>query len=347
MFVWMLSLIQLYVKEDGWDGFCQGALKWDWSQVAVRDGWEIPAPEWARQREEEDIRNGLVETVVMNGEEDSVKKVVDVETDKEVGKEENDDEIVGVGKEGDGEGGDGGRGGGKEEDGEREDREEGEEKEGEKCVKEEGVKGKYEDDCVKIKVGTWVHKVEMLEMEEAGEAAFPCSSWGLQLPPATPPNTKSLFAWRPWEVAKPGRWKKRRSPASQARSLYRLRKWQEQRDIQRGTDQFTMCPSTPLPPPREMSKTRLLDRMDSEVGGKSGSQNSPLTQWSGSQIPLDSPCLSGSQTIPCFPSGSGSQTVSCSPPWSGSQTRVERFVSRYIAKAIFCIVWKHQKISRY
>ena len=28
-------------------------------------------------------------------------------------------------------------------------------------------------------------------------------------------------------------------------------------------------------------------------------------------------------------------------------TRVERFVSRYIAKAIYCIVWKHQKISRY
>ena len=27
--------------------------------------------------------------------------------------------------------------------------------------------------------------------------------------------------------------------------------------------------------------------------------------------------------------------------------RVERFVSRYIAKAIYCIVGKHQKISRY
>ena len=27
--------------------------------------------------------------------------------------------------------------------------------------------------------------------------------------------------------------------------------------------------------------------------------------------------------------------------------RAERFVSRYIAKAIYCIVWKHQKISRY
>ena len=27
--------------------------------------------------------------------------------------------------------------------------------------------------------------------------------------------------------------------------------------------------------------------------------------------------------------------------------RAERFLSRYIAKAIYCIVWKHQKISRY
>ena len=62
MFVWMLSLIALYVREDGWGGFCQGALTWDWSQVALRDYWEIPAPEWARNREEEDIMNGLVET---------------------------------------------------------------------------------------------------------------------------------------------------------------------------------------------------------------------------------------------------------------------------------------------
>ena len=28
-------------------------------------------------------------------------------------------------------------------------------------------------------------------------------------------------------------------------------------------------------------------------------------------------------------------------------SRDERFVSRYIAKAIYCIIWKHQKISQY
>ena len=44
---------------------------------------------------------GLVETVVMNEEEDSVEKVLDVETDKEERKEEKDDGKVGVGKEGD------------------------------------------------------------------------------------------------------------------------------------------------------------------------------------------------------------------------------------------------------
>ena len=36
-----------------------------------------------------------------------------------------------------------------------------------------------------------------------------------------------------------------------------------------------------------------------------------------------------------------------SSPISSITSRAERFVSRYIAKAIYCIVWKHQKISRY
>ena len=106
---------------------------------------------------------------------------------------------------------------------------------------------------------------EMFGME-AGKAAFPCFSWGLQLPPATPPNSNPLSAWRPWEVAKPGKWKKR-SPASQARSLRRLREWQEKRDIRRGPDQVSReCSSTPLPPPMESRKVRLVE--GEEVGGK-------------------------------------------------------------------------------
>ena len=161
-------------------------------------------------------------------------------------------------------------------------------------------------------------EVETFEKEDAGEAAFPCSSWGSQLPPATPSNSNLLFAWRPWEVAKPLKFKKR-SPASQARSLRRLREWQEQRDLQRG--QYTReCFRTPLPPPRQLRKVRLEDRLEGEKGGQFGSQTFPLTQWSGSQIPFVSASLSESQTVPCVPTQSGSQTASCSPPWPGSQT---------------------------
>ena len=321
MFVWMLSLIGLYVKEDGWGGFCQGALKWDWSQVAVRDGWEIPAPEWARLREEEDIRNGLVETVV----------------------------VVGDGQEGGGKGGDrekddGKRGGGKSCEREEGDGVESEVKEDEmcveqdgkcvknvdekcveedgkcmeedkKCVEEEDVKGRCEEECGEGRDKS-VEFDEGPVMKEAGEAAFPGSLWGSQLPPPTPPNPKPLLDWRPWEVAKPRKWKKR-SPASQARSLRRLREWQKQRD------QFTSTresPSTPLPLPRALVNVRLVDRLENEVGEKFGSQTSPLSQRSGSQIPLVPTSWSGSQTVPYPPSWSGSQTASCSPPWSQSQT---------------------------
>ena len=155
-----------------------------------------------------------------------------------------------------------------------------------------------------------------VEVKEAGEAAFPPSPWGLQLPPPTPPKSKPLFDWRPWEVGKQQKWKKR-SPASQARSLRRLREWQKQRDFQRG--QF-INPSTPLPPPREVRNVCLVDRLEGEGGKKFGSQTIPLSQWSDCQIPPVSSSLSGSQTVPYLPSWSGSQTVSCSPPWSGSQT---------------------------
>ena len=73
----------------------------------MRNSWEIPAPELSglgkgRRRPLVMVSVcGLVETVVMNEEEDSVEKVLDVETDKEERKEEKDDGKVGVGKEGD------------------------------------------------------------------------------------------------------------------------------------------------------------------------------------------------------------------------------------------------------
>ena len=186
--------------------------------------------------------------------------------------------------------------------------------------------------------------VESLE-EMSGEVAFPWSSWGLQLPPASPPFSTLSPTWRPWEQ-RPKKLKKR-SPTSEARSLRRLLEWQQQRDLQRASPQLTRecsSSSTPLPPARELKQVRLLDRLETEQGGKSGSQAFPSSQWSGSQISSAFPSwsgsqtsptssswsgsqtspasssLSGSQTIPCLPSWSGSQTAPCSSPWSGSRT---------------------------
>ena len=48
----------LYVKEDGWEGFYHGPWKWDWSSFGLRNGWEIPAPDWAQKRELEDFLAG-------------------------------------------------------------------------------------------------------------------------------------------------------------------------------------------------------------------------------------------------------------------------------------------------
>ena len=70
-------------------------------------------------------------------------------------------------------------------------------------VKEEDVK----EDRVK----------EVLKEEKSGEVAFPNSSWGSQLPPASPKASESLLTWRPWEKQKLLRWKKKRSPASEAK----------------------------------------------------------------------------------------------------------------------------------
>ena len=164
------------------------------------------------------------------------------------------------------------------------------------------------------------------------EVAFPYSSWGLQLPPATPKSTKPLPTWRPWEMEKVWQPKpqlqqfKKRSPASEARSRRRLLQWQQRRDLGRVSQELT----TPLPPSRELKNVRLKDRLE---GGRLGSQASPSTQWSGSQTSPSSSFWSGSQTYPSSPplyrpgtqtfadspSQSGSQTSPSSPPWSGDQ----------------------------
>ena len=58
---WMLSLVTLYVKENTWAGnwngasWNQGEGAWDWSQLSLANEWKVSPPEWACQRELEDI----------------------------------------------------------------------------------------------------------------------------------------------------------------------------------------------------------------------------------------------------------------------------------------------------
>ena len=154
-----------------------------------------------------------------------------------------------------------------------------------------------------------------------GEVAFPCSSWGSQLPPATPQTSSLQPTWRPWEKQK--RRKKKRSPASEARSRRRLLEWQQRRDFQWDSGLLGK-ESTPLPPPRELRNIRLTERLEVSEGGELGSQALAPRQWSGSQTPPTSPSGLNSQSSPptssASPLWSGSQTFSTPPPWFGSQT---------------------------
>ena len=120
-------------------------------------------------------------------------------------------------------------------------------------------------------------------------------------------------------------WKKKRSPASEARSQRRLREWQERRDLQRSSDLLAKeCFSTPLPPPRKLRNARLTERLEGFQGGELGTQALSPSKWSGSQTSPALPSWLGSPSSPptspaSFP-WSGSQTFATSPPWSGSQT---------------------------
>ena len=197
-----------------------------------------------------------------------------------------------------------------------------EEVEVENKVSEEEVEVENELKEEEIEVET-----EVKDDEVKGEVASPCSSWGSLLPLATPKSSKLLPTWRPWEMEKvPKVWqskpRKKRSPASEARSRRRLLEWQWHRDSRRGLEQLTPDgPATPLPPPRRCKNVRLLDRLEGE---KLGSQAPPPSQWSGKPTSPSSPSWSGSQTLKAPLSQSGSRTSPLfphlSPFWSGSQT---------------------------
>ena len=320
MFEWMLSLVTLYVGEDGWKGFCEGPLLWDWSKAAIRDQWEIPTPDFASSREAEDIMNGLGKVEV--NDEDEVKdievkkfelkeivekeEVVKGSVQKEsVQKESLDKESV------------------KKESVKKESvKKESVKKESvqkESLVKEV-VEVELKENEVKkdkTKEGEGKLQVHVLK-EEKREVASPSSTWGSQLPPATPPKQKPLTAWRPWEAG-PQKQKKR-SPASEARSWRRLHVWQQRKDLQRSSNHMPkQSYSTPLPPQKELKVVRLVERLECEDRGDFGSQAPPFNHWSESRAPNFPPLMSGSQTS-CSPPWSGSETTSSSLPWSGSQT---------------------------
>ena len=200
MFEWMLSLITRYVREDGWKGFCEGALIRDWSQVTVRNGWEIPTPEWAKSREAEDIMNGMGkvdvnEEVVVKDElkncelkkgevkEDVKKEVLMTEVEMKGVLMKEEEEVKKVVSKKD---------------------------EVREVVVKENMK-KVEVLKVDVKEVVTMMKealVKKEEMEEndvesfeetTGELASPWSTWGSQLRPPSPPIPVPLQAWRPWE----------------------------------------------------------------------------------------------------------------------------------------------------
>ena len=166
----------------------------------------------------------------------------------------------------------------------------------------------------------------VLKEAKMGEVAFPSSSWGSQLPPETPKTSKPTSTWRPWEKQKLLRWKKKRSPASEARSQRRLREWQQRRDLLQLDSHLLSkeCFSTPLPPLRELKNVRLTERLEGSQGGELGSQAFTPNQWSGSQASPTLPSWLGSPSSPptssASPPWSGIQTFPTPPPWSGSQT---------------------------
>ena len=185
-----------------------------------------------------------------------------------------------------------------------------------------------------VQVGSFV------QMNE--EVASPWSSWGSQLPPASPPVSVPLPTWRPWEQ-KPNKLRKR-SPASEARSLHRLHEWQQRMDLRRASEQPTReCSRTPLPPGKELKNIRLLKMLEDVQRGKFGSQAFSSCQWSGSQTSPASPSWFVSQTpaasspwsstqiTPATPSWSGSQTAPATPSWSGSQTNSTRVIGSLLA----------------
>ena len=84
MFEWMLKLVSLYVKEDGWKGLREGALKWDWSTLFLGSQWDIPCPEFAQKREEEALKLEEEAAAAKQLEEDVARKLGEAAASKQL-----------------------------------------------------------------------------------------------------------------------------------------------------------------------------------------------------------------------------------------------------------------------
>ena len=246
LFEWMLKLVSLFVKKDGWEGLREGALKWDWSTLFLGSQWDIPCPEFAQKREEEALKLEEEVAAAKQLEEDVERKLEEATASKQL---EEDVE----------------NGGGEED----------------VCGEERKRRGECGKEVEKKVTGEKRLAVEMVETVSPTLKL----GWGEALPPSvtvsptgpwrpwegTPGNGK-LGKGETWQSRSPqmgqGR-KKRRSPAAAKRSKLRLLQWQEGRDHSRLQRELRTSATTPFKSSEGLVSTNLTRKFQSGEGGES------------------------------------------------------------------------------
>ena len=268
----MLKLVTLYVEEDTWlgnwngAGWNQGVGKWDWSQLSLANEWEILLPEWAYQRELEDVARSpgnkvvskeiVVKEELLTEEKVLTKEVKDLLVKEDVVEKEDvvvKDLVVKEGMV---------------------------EKDEEKTSKVELGVSESTRDMVVVKkdmvvkedlvekedvvVKDLVVKEDMVEKDEekTSKVEVGVSESTRDIPVAFTP-------WRPWDEEvvsvvgseNVGAPKKRKSPAAAARSARRLLQFQEKLEPERGPSRLQLLQrSTPQKPAQGRNRTNLLSK---------------------------------------------------------------------------------------
>ena len=256
LFEWMLKLVSLYVKEDGWEGLREGALKWDWSTLFLGNQWDIPIPEFAQKREEEVLKLEEEDAAAKQLEEDVKRKLEEAAASKQLEEyveRRGGEEAVDVcGEERDGRG---------------------------ECSKE--VEEKV---TVAVEMVETVSPFPKLDWGEALPPAVIVSPSGTWRPwEETTGNGKLGMGetWQSWSPQMGHRRKKRRSPAAAKRSKLRLLQWQEGRDNSRLQRELRTSATTPFKSSEGLVSTNLTRKFQSGEGGES------LFSQCGSQLTND------------------------------------------------------------